>query len=150
MLIYRGVPILLKHGRRKRGQGGPSPPWILKLLAKKIVFQFWGVKNKIHRFPPWKKSFQRPCTEVCHIALWFVATLSSIILYTFAAKFVVSATGKAKEKIFKLAVFCCCLVQKLAGFSCIIDLNQVFPSRGTCTPRGTEDLLQVSGNREVL
>jgi len=24
----------------KEGAGGPSPPWILKLLAKKIVFQF--------------------------------------------------------------------------------------------------------------
>jgi len=28
----------LEHGRRKGGQGGPWPHWILKLLAKKGCF----------------------------------------------------------------------------------------------------------------
>ena len=32
----------LSHGRRK---GGLAPHWILKLLAKKVVFQFRGVKK---------------------------------------------------------------------------------------------------------
>ena len=65
-----------EHGRRKGGQGGQGPPWILKSLAKKgCFFQFRGVNNKFHRFwtplekflgksptvPPWKKSFRRPC-----------------------------------------------------------------------------------------
>ena len=60
-------------GVGREGQGA-SPPWILKLLQKKLFFQFRWVKNKFHHFwprpekrfgkiptaPPWKKTFRRP------------------------------------------------------------------------------------------
>jgi len=46
------------HERRKGGRGGP---WIVKLLAKKVVFQFRGVKNKLHHFwAPLKKIWENP------------------------------------------------------------------------------------------
>ena len=56
-------------------RGGLSPPWILKLLAKKVVFSISRGKKQISPLlpppgkhlgkipycpPPWKKSFRRP------------------------------------------------------------------------------------------
>jgi len=40
--------------------GGLSHPWILKLLEKRLFFQFRGVENKFHQFcpPPWKKIWE--------------------------------------------------------------------------------------------
>ena len=35
------------HGRRKGGQGGQGPPWILKFSAKKVVFLVSSGKNQI-------------------------------------------------------------------------------------------------------
>jgi len=40
------------HGRRKGGAGGPCPSWILKLLAKMVVFSILRGKNKFHHFWP--------------------------------------------------------------------------------------------------
>jgi len=34
------------------GAGGLIPPWILKLLEKRLFFQFRVVKNKFHQFWP--------------------------------------------------------------------------------------------------
>jgi len=65
---------LLMHPRASEGRGGGKAPWILKLLQKKLFFQFRWVKNKFHHFwprpekrfgkiptaPPWKKTFRRP------------------------------------------------------------------------------------------
>jgi len=56
------------------GEGGAKTPWILKLLAKKVVFPISRGKNQISPLlvppekilgksptgPPWKKSFRRP------------------------------------------------------------------------------------------
>jgi len=51
-------------GVGRGGQGG-KPPWIFKISAKEVVFQFRGVKNKFHHFwPPlekfWKNSLVAP------------------------------------------------------------------------------------------
>ena len=72
------------YGCRKRGRN-------LKISTKKAVF--WSSSNKkqgspvlasrtktfgkIHLWPPWKKSFRRPCTQVCKMTpfLW------KIVLY---------------------------------------------------------------------
>jgi len=73
----------LKIGRRKGGQGGQgwileNPPWILKLLAKKIVFSISRAETqispllappgknfgKILYWPPWKKSSRSPWIAV--------------------------------------------------------------------------------------
>ena len=59
-----------------RGAGGPWPPWILKLLAKKVVFSLSRGRNQISprlapperilgKSPtglPLEKSFRRPCS----------------------------------------------------------------------------------------
>jgi len=36
--------------------GRPLPPWILKLVAKKVVFSISRGKNKFHHFSPFVKS----------------------------------------------------------------------------------------------
>jgi len=52
-----------EHGRRKEGQGGYCPPWILKLLAKKLFLQCRGVKNLFHHFwPPLEKNLGKSPT----------------------------------------------------------------------------------------
>jgi len=40
-----------------KGQGGVGPPWVLKLLVKKVVFSISTGKNQISPLlvPPWKK-----------------------------------------------------------------------------------------------
>jgi len=57
------------------GKGGLGPPWILKLLAKKVIFSISRGKKQMSPLlapleeilgksptaPPWKKSFRRPC-----------------------------------------------------------------------------------------
>ena len=62
-----------------RGAGEPWPPWILKSLAKKVVFSSSSRKNQISPLlaplgknfgkipywpPPGKKSFRRPCVHL--------------------------------------------------------------------------------------
>jgi len=47
--------ISVTHGRRK---GEPCPSWILKLLAKRLFFQFRGVKTTFP--PPWQKYWENP------------------------------------------------------------------------------------------
>jgi len=44
-----------------RGEQGGKLPWISKLLAKILFFQFRGVKTKFHHFwSPWKKFWENP------------------------------------------------------------------------------------------
>jgi len=45
-----------------RGSRGALPPYILKLLAKKVVFSILRGKNQSSPLltPPWKKSFRHP------------------------------------------------------------------------------------------
>jgi len=37
-------------GVGRGGKVGPCPPWILKVLAKKVVFSISSGKNKFHHF----------------------------------------------------------------------------------------------------
>jgi len=44
-----------------RGGRGAIPPWILKLLAKMVVFSILRGKKQISPlFPPWKKIWENP------------------------------------------------------------------------------------------
>ena len=69
---------------RGGGRGGALPFWILKLLAKKVVFSISRGKNQISPCvppplekilgksptgPPWKKSFRRPWLK--HSLTWY-------------------------------------------------------------------------------
>jgi len=50
------VWIICRHGRRKERAGGPRPPWILKILAKKGCFLSfeWEKTNFTTFASPWK------------------------------------------------------------------------------------------------
>jgi len=66
-------------GHRKRAARGAKTPWILKILAKKVVFLISRAKTQISSLlpppenilekspsaPPWKKSFWRPWWQCC-------------------------------------------------------------------------------------
>jgi len=50
------------HGRRRGGQGRGKPPWILKILAKKVVFPISRGEKQISPLlaPSWNKFWENP------------------------------------------------------------------------------------------